>query len=190
MREVPAVQQARPRPAPGVIRGHARGGRGAALPKHTQLQEGRFGEGDEARLDEHLLDRAVELLDDVFHYVQLLRRAPGDDQVALVIDHVLGAGEQVGNGSLQGRQGRRQVVDKLIELLNFVDGNSRAGGGRCFGRVRKSEFGGQHEALAQPVKARFLHQPLGVFRVHNPDQLVTDLELQFVVAADVAEEFT
>ena len=104
--------------------------RAAILPQHPQLQEGWFGQGDKPSLDQHLLDRTVEFLDDVFHHVQLLRRASGHDQVALVIDHVFRAGEQVGDGSLQGRQGRREVVNKLIELLNFDDGNGRAGGGR------------------------------------------------------------
>ena len=55
-------------------------------------------------------------------------------------------------------------------------------------RVRRAEFRRQHEALAQPVKAGFFHQPLGVFRIHHPDQLVADLELQIIIASDVAEE--
>src|ERR1017187_3901763 len=60
LRKVPAVQQARPRPPSREVCGHAGGGSAAGLPKDAQLQESWFGEGDEARLDEHLLDRAVD----------------------------------------------------------------------------------------------------------------------------------
>src|ERR1017187_6268413 len=63
LREVPAVQQARPRPSPREVRRHAGGGRAAGLPKDAQLHKSWLGEGDEARLDKHLLDGEVELLD-------------------------------------------------------------------------------------------------------------------------------
>ena len=188
MREVPTVQEARPRPSPREVLGHAGRGRGAALPQHPQLHEGRFGEGDKPGLDQHLLDRSVELLDDLFHHLELLRRPPGYNHVALVINEILGAQEEIRDRSLQPRQGRGLVVDELIELLNFGDGNGRAGGSLCFGRVRSAEFSRQHEPLAQSVKAGFLHQLLGVFRIHHPNQLVADLELQIIIAADVPQE--
>ena len=188
LREVPAVQQAGSRSCSRKVRGDAGGGRAAALPKHPQLHEGRLGERDKPSLDQHLLDRAVELLDDPFHHIELLRRPPGNHHVALEINEILGAGEEVRDRSLQCWQSRGQVVDELIELLNFVDGNVRAGGGRCLGRVRHAEFSRQHETLAQPVKAGLLHQFLGVFRIHHPDQLVADLELQIIIAADVPQE--
>src|ERR1017187_411324 len=69
LREIPTVQQARPRPPTREVLGYAGGGRGAGLPEDPQLHESRFGEGDEARLNQHLLDWAVELLDDLLHHI-------------------------------------------------------------------------------------------------------------------------
>ena len=94
LREVPAVQQARPRPSSRKVRGHARGGRSAALPEHAQLHERGFGEGNKPGLNQHLLDRAVELLDDLLHHVELLRRAAGDHHVALIVNIILGPGKR------------------------------------------------------------------------------------------------
>ena len=83
---------------------------------------------------------------------------------------------------------RSLVVDELLEPWCFGDGHHVVD--RDYGPVDVlgTELGRQHEALAQPVKAGFLHQLLRVLRVHHPDQFVADLELQVVIAPDVAEE--
>ena len=162
----------------------------SSLPQYPQLQKGRFGNRDEARLDQHLLDWPVEFLDDLFHHVQLLRRSFGDYQISFIVDDELRAGEQICNRLFQSRHRRREIIYKSFEFLIFVYSYHWS---RCYRRFRdflRTELGRQHEPFAEPVEARLLHQLLWVFSIHHPHQFVTDLELQVVIARDVPQELS
>ena len=136
-----------------------------------------------------MLDRFVEFLDDVLHHAELLGCASSHDQIMLVINENLRAVEQVGDRPRNGRQVRRLVVDEFLELLNFGDGRCTGGGGGCFGGIRRAECRGEHKAFAQAVKPGLLHQPFGVLSIDDPNEFITNLELQIIVTSDITEKF-
>ena len=49
---------------------------------------------------------------------------------------------------------------------------------------------GQDKAFTQLVKARLLHQPLRVLGITHPHEVLSHLELHFIVATEVLEKLT
>jgi hypothetical protein len=174
----------------GEIRGRPRGGElPAGFPKDAELEEGGLGNGDEPGFDEDLLDWLIEFLDDLFDDLELLAGAAGDDEVAFIVDQERGTREQFLDGLLDRRGFGGAVVDEFVDLLGFGDGGHVVGGGADLDQFGGAILGREDEAFAEPVEAGFLLDLGLVLGVDDPDQILTDLELEIVVARHEIEEF-
>ena len=165
--------------------------RNAGRPPETKVEKRRLGDRDEPRLDQHLLNRTVKLLDDSLQNIELRRRAGGDDEVPLVVDHKVRALEKPRDGILDRRPLRDAIVDKHLVLGRLSDGGCPRF--RVFhghqGGIFRPKLCRHNEALPQPVKPRLLDQLLRRLAVDHPDQVLPNLELHTCVARNIAQQF-
>lgn len=154
-------------------------GGAAGLPVHAKLLEGGLGDRDETGLDEHLLDRPVEFLDDLLEGAELGAGAGGDDDVPLVVDEVFRSPEELLDRLVdRGRRGR-SVADEILHLAVGRDGFPVLVLHPRLVDLGRAELGGHDEALAQAVKAGLLEAALfRVLGIDDPDKVVAHLEMQ------------